>query len=90
MNWIAALGATCFGGVIGVIAGFFIGEARELTFRVITSAIGIFAGAGVVYAFQLLGSYSEPGQAVWFYPVGLAIGLFLGLRYAYPPLPPKA
>jgi ABC-type transport system involved in multi-copper enzyme maturation permease subunit len=83
MDWVVALGTVSLGVVIGTLVGFYVGEAKELTRRVVTSAISIFAGAGVLAIFQFLGAYSSAGHEVWFYPIGLAIGFGLGLRYSY-------
>ena len=85
LDWIAALGAACFGSVVGSIVGFYLAGARELTIRILVSGLGMFAGAGVVALFHLLTAQPPVGREIWFYPIGLAIGFVLGLRFAFEP-----
>lgn len=83
---VEAIGAACLGLVLGAIAGCYFGEARRLTWGVLTGTVGIIAGAGVVAAFQMLSTYAHPGRAIWFYPIGLLPGFLYGVYFlAYDP-----
>lgn len=77
MNWIVATGALSLGIVVGILVAYFVEEAKEMNLRVLSSAIGALAGAGVVAVFQLVGA-SKPTDEHWFYPVGLLVGFGIG------------
>ncbi len=77
MNWIVAIGALCLGILIGILVAYFVEEAKEMTFRVLSSAIGVLAGGGVIAIFHLMGT-SKPSDEYWFYPIGLLVGFGIG------------
>lgn len=77
MNWIIASGAMCLGVLVGVLVAYYVEEADKMTFPVLSSAVAILAGGGVVAMFHLVGA-TKPTDEYWFYPMGLLLGFFLG------------
>jgi uncharacterized membrane protein len=77
VNWIIATGALCLGILIGILVAYFVEEAKAMTFRVLSSAIWVVAGGGVIAIFQLVGA-AKPTDEYWFYPIGLLVGFGIG------------
>ncbi len=81
MDLIVASGSAGLGFVIGALIGFYIDEADKLTLRVISGAISVIAGAGVIAIFRLLSSEHGITRENWFYGIGLPAGFILALIY---------
>ena len=77
MSPIIATGAGCLGILIGILVAYFVEEAKAMTFRVLSSAVTIFAGGGVLAVFHLVGM-TKPTEEYWFYPIGLLVGFGVG------------
>lgn len=77
MNWIVIVGTTCLGILIGILVAYFVEEAKVMSFGVLSSAIGVLAGGGVLAIFHLVGA-TKPMDEYWFYPVGLLLGFTIG------------
>jgi hypothetical protein len=77
MSWVVATGTLCLGILIGILVAYFVEEAKEMSFRVLSSAVGILAGGGVIGIFHLIGG-TKPTEEYWFYPIGLLIGFAIG------------
>jgi hypothetical protein len=83
MDWIIAAGTISLGVLIGILVGYFVNEAKKMDKALLTSAIGILAGGGVVAIFSLLGGLKEPPHEVWLYPCGLLAGYFIATVYEH-------
>jgi hypothetical protein len=70
-----ASGSICLGTLIGALVGWFINEAKEMNFRVLSSSVAIFTGGGVVVLFAFLSKQSS--HEIWLYPVGLLLGFVI-------------
>lgn len=72
---VAVVGAVLLGFIIGMLVGFFVQEAKEWTRSAMTASVAVLTGAGVVALLR----YGAPDpHGVWFYPVGLVIGVGFG------------
>jgi hypothetical protein len=69
MNLIIATGALCLGILIGILVAYFVEEAKVMSFGVLSSAVGILAGGGVIAIFRLVGA-AQTTDELWFYPIG--------------------
>lgn len=75
-------GSLCLGILIGGLVIWYVKGQASLSLEGLTGAVSVFAGAGVVAIFRLVGprgnnsgsgeNSSTPGY--WLYPVGLLIG----------------
>jgi hypothetical protein len=77
MNWVVAAGTLCFGIVVGIIVAYYVEEAKVMSARVLSVALGSLGGAGVVAVFTLLGT-TRTSDEPWFYPIGLLGGFGIG------------
>jgi hypothetical protein len=77
MNWVIAIGAICLGLVVGWMAGQTFVQLKRFDVTALASIISVMVGAAVIGIFQsFLGK--EPKNCpveVWFYPVGLLLGV---------------
>jgi hypothetical protein len=68
MEFLSAVGALCFGGVIGWITRYILAFAKEITINGLATIIGALGGAAIVKLF------STDGIMFPFYCIGLACG----------------
>jgi hypothetical protein len=70
------LGAASLGVLIGMMIGFFVQETEKWDKRALTSAVLVMTGGGVSGFMH----WASPvgGHEIWFYPIGLLVGLGLG------------
>lgn len=83
MGWVVPIGVSALGFVIGIITGLFLGSrpaAKDLLLNI--AAILAVIVLIVVWASR----YAEKGPlstAIWFLPIGLAVGLLWGLNMVF-------
>ena len=72
MDWVIIAGTLSLGFLIGALVGWFVNEAEELNYKVLSSSVWVLTGGGVVALFSFLsgGAFRE----IWLYPVGLLFG----------------
>lgn len=75
---IASVGISCLGILIGILVAYYVEEAEEMNFKVLSSSIWILAGTSVIAIFRLIDPQSTTKDEYWFYPVGLLAGFALG------------
>jgi hypothetical protein len=74
MDWVILAGALSFGVILGWMA--YVVFAAQSNLRIFTAIVGIFGGAVVAGIFQAIaGTKSALPREVWFYPVGLLVGI---------------
>jgi hypothetical protein len=84
MDVLIASGCGCLGLLIGGLAALYVVRSERLTLGVLSGAVSILSGAGVVAIFHTLGNQQDPPpREYWVYPIGLfvgagVIGLFKG------------
>lgn len=77
MSIVIAVGATCFGIVIGLLVRYFLRRFETYTPQILGTVISIIAGGSAVSFFDTNKS------AIWFYPIGLLIGFISYSIVAY-------
>jgi uncharacterized membrane protein len=85
---IANAGSACLGGVIGYLVIFFVTRFDTYSPKVLSALIGAILGSAVIGFLTKLSGYKD---AIWYYPVGLAIGVVVGIilywiRHGSPPI----
>jgi hypothetical protein len=85
---IVALGAFWFGGIIGMLVGFFVQEATSWDEKAMAaSAAAILGTISSGGGFALLRFADGASTEIWFYPMGLVGGFIIGTiwEWADPP-----
>ena len=72
MDWMIITGTVCLGILIGALVGWFVNEAKEMDFKVLSSSVWVLTGGGVLALFSFLAGGSV--REIWLYPVGLLFG----------------
>jgi hypothetical protein len=71
---IAAIGSVCFGIVVGWIIRYFLFRFDKFNIKILGSTLSIIAGGAVIGFFSKI----DPDKTVvWYYPIGLLLGLIL-------------
>lgn len=73
--WVAAVGMICLGVVVAYICMYFIARFKEHTVTGLAGVVGVLLG-GVVAKF-LTENTTAGVDNVWWYPIGLLVGLVL-------------
>ena len=69
MDYVPPIGAVCLGIFIAWLTGFFIRRLEKYTAKAFSGFVGVLIGAGVLKIFE------TNMIILWFYPIGLVIGL---------------
>jgi hypothetical protein len=72
MDWMIISGTVCLGLLIGALVGWFVNEAKEMDFKVLSSSVLVLTGGGVLALFSFLAGGKN--REIWLYPVGLLFG----------------
>lgn len=75
MDLLVVSGVLCLGLLIGLLVGWYVNEAKSMTFPVLVGAVNILAGSGVLAIFHLISP--APTREYWLYPVGLLVGVLI-------------
>lgn len=80
-----SFGCASLGIVAGGLIGHYVALTKTFTLRALSSVLSLVGGASVIGIFKLLGG--DPGEAAWWYPIGILIGLggIAALHYTPPP-----
>ena len=70
---VAAIGMTCLGLVIAYLSMYFVVRLKEHTVLGLSGVVSVLLG-GVVGQFLVDSSSADP-NVIWWYPIGLLIGL---------------
>jgi predicted membrane-bound spermidine synthase len=76
MDWVVASGVIAFGGLIGILVGWYVNEVKAYTESVVTTAMGLFVGSGAIAILQQVAPTGSTRE-FWLYPVGLLIGVLI-------------
>jgi len=74
IDWIVAAGCASLGALLGALIRYYVNEAEKMTYQVLIGSVSVFAGAGVIAVFHLIGGQHPPLREYWFYPMGLLAG----------------
>ena len=77
---VAATGLACLGAVICFLCLYFVARLKTHTVSALGGVVGILLG-GVVGKFLTANTHQQ--DAIWWYPIGLAIGLILWIAVRF-------
>jgi hypothetical protein len=77
---IESIGSTCLGIVVGWLVRYFLFRFKEFNVQVLGSTLSLIAGGVVIGLFNMI----DPSKTViWFYPIGVLIGITVYSIIAY-------